>query len=30
MLPDNLWINEDIEILELLRDKFGDENVKVI
>ncbi|SMC23334.1 DNA polymerase-3 subunit alpha [Clostridium acidisoli DSM 12555] len=30
MLPDNLWINEDIEILNLLRDKFGNENVKVI
>jgi DNA polymerase-3 subunit alpha len=30
MLPDNLWINEDIEILNLLRDRFGDENVKVI
>lgn len=29
MLPSNLWINEDIEILNFLRKRFGEENLKV-
>lgn len=29
MLPKDLWINEDIEVLDFLRKKFGEENLKV-
>ncbi|MDF2503654.1 DNA polymerase III subunit alpha [Clostridium sp.] len=29
MLSNDLWINEDIEVLDFLRKRFGDENVKV-
>lgn len=30
VLPSSLWVNEDIELLEFLREKFGGENVKII
>lgn len=29
ILPNNLWINEDIEVLNFLRKRFGEENLKV-
>lgn len=29
MLPKDLWINEDIAVLDFLRKKFGEENLKV-
>lgn len=30
LIPDDLWINEEIEALNFLRKKFGEQNVKVI
>lgn len=30
LLPENLWIDEKIEVLDFLRRRFGDTNVKVI
>lgn len=29
VIPNNLWVNEDTELLNFLRKRFGDENVKV-